>query len=743
MDENNILKKKKSHNNYRHHYNQNKYYKNKKKKNLILDNNDTVEIKNILLYNETTPVIPKIENFDVKIKKQDMPKVEIPIIKAYELLREKEDLYEEDVVPKIKKKKNINIINKNVLKYGMSFALLLLVIFGTSYSYFNYTKEDVRQADISSGDIYVRLVEDTQSISLNKMYPRTLEEARSRNDNYIDFTIKGMNTSETKAVLYSLNIENGEDVVGKTRIDSKYIKLDLEEKVNNDYYYIKEGVSLSDFSFTGIIPTNSTSEITKEYRLRLWIGDEVSISNTDSNATFTQTEFNNLFANYNISIDSRDKIVAYSMFDKNADTETTINFANPSSDTNGNGLYVLHGTENNSFPIYYYRGNVNNNNVIFGDYCWQIVRTTDTGGIKMIYNGEVTGNGNTCENTAADDRIISKSLYKNGGSSMSDIGYMYNDRYVSINGLPPSGSIFGKDIKWDGTNYLVVDDNSLVPSTNTSFNNTHHYTCGTEGTTTCDSVRFYFYSGYSKNQYITLRNGETLEDVLYKMTGNGTETVKARNVGYELNKNDSTIKTEIEDWFKNNLTNEVNVNNIDYSVYVEDTVFCNDRKYQQSGKTIDLSGWNPNGGTLDEYLYFNVRTRAFNNWYSTTNVPSMTCPNETDRFSLSNSKAKIKYPIGLLTLDEIILAGLSGNITSAPNSTYYLYTGDDYWSMSPSYMYHTSAFVFYVFNDGSIVNYYVGGELHGVRPVISLKLGIEFEPVGDGTPTNPYIVKYN
>ena len=29
------------------------------------------------------------------------------------------------------------------------------------------------------------------------------------------------------------------------------------------------------------------------------------------------------------------------------------------------------------------------NNVIFADHCWQMIRTTDTGGVKMIYNGEV------------------------------------------------------------------------------------------------------------------------------------------------------------------------------------------------------------------------------------------------------------------------------------------------------------------------------------------------------------------
>ena len=39
----------------------------------------------------------------------------------------------------------------------------------------------------------------------------------------------------------------------------------------------------------------------------------------------------------------------------------------------------------------------NKNNVIFADHCWQMIRTTDTGGVKMIYNGEVENN--QCLNT--------------------------------------------------------------------------------------------------------------------------------------------------------------------------------------------------------------------------------------------------------------------------------------------------------------------------------------------------------
>ncbi|MBQ3298266.1 MAG: hypothetical protein IJG97_05695 [Bacilli bacterium] len=37
------------------------------------------------------------------------------------------------------------------------------------------------------------------------------------------------------------------------------------------------------------------------------------------------------------------------------------------------------------------------NNVIFADHCWQMIRTTDTGGVKMVYNGEPENN--QCLNT--------------------------------------------------------------------------------------------------------------------------------------------------------------------------------------------------------------------------------------------------------------------------------------------------------------------------------------------------------
>ena len=61
-------------------------------------------------------------------------------------------------------------------------------------------------------------------------------------------------------------------------------------------------------------------------------------------------------------------------------------------------------TENGTQKIYHWyapsgtQGNsqanqiLEKNNVIFADHCWQMIRTTDTGGVKLIYNGEVENN---------------------------------------------------------------------------------------------------------------------------------------------------------------------------------------------------------------------------------------------------------------------------------------------------------------------------------------------------------------
>lgn len=62
----------------------------------------------------------------------------------------------------------------------------------------------------------------------------------------------------------------------------------------------------------------------------------------------------------------------------------------PIGSTDDSKLYLLESTADDQYPIYFWRGTRANtkNNFIFADKCWLGIRTTDSGGIKIIYNGE-------------------------------------------------------------------------------------------------------------------------------------------------------------------------------------------------------------------------------------------------------------------------------------------------------------------------------------------------------------------
>ena len=72
----------------------------------------------------------------------------------------------------------------------------------------------------------------------------------------------------------------------------------------------------------------------------------------------------------------------------------------------------------------------NKNNVIFANHCWQMIRTTDTGGVKLLYNGEPENEG--CLNNRGNHVGY-------GGISTIDFSatYYYGTSYIydSENGL--------------------------------------------------------------------------------------------------------------------------------------------------------------------------------------------------------------------------------------------------------------------------------------------------------------------
>ena len=106
-----------------------------------------------------------------------------------------------------------------------------------------------------------------------------------------------------------------------------------------------------------------------------------------------------------------------------------INFKQISSDTNGKGIYKQASSKDTTFPILYYRGAVDNNNLLFANFCWKIVRTTETGGIKLIYNGAPSNS--TCNNAGENSQIGTKSFNTNYNSP-AYVGYMYGVLYNHV-----------------------------------------------------------------------------------------------------------------------------------------------------------------------------------------------------------------------------------------------------------------------------------------------------------------------
>ena len=432
-----------------------------------------------------------------------------------------------------------------------------------------------------------------------------------------------------------------------------------------------------------------------------------TLSDTEESCpSVTDCDNNELHTTIPSNLKGLAKIMARNAYLDNGQSEfvnscSGVDFSAISSDTNGKGIYEIASTKDDAYPIYYYRGAVTNNNVKFGGFCWKAIRTTDTGGVKMIYNGLPDGDGN-CTNTTGSSTRIGMSPFGSDSTSLAYVGYMYGSIYSkSYKSVASTSYVFGNGVTYANGNYTLTNTitNSGSLSTDYTLNN-NHYTCFSTGTS-CSSV-YYIYSTSSYNAYyITLTNGKKIEDALDEMFMNTTN---------------STAKTQIETWYNTNLSN--------YTSFIEDTVYCNDRSIG------DLAGWNPDGGDTTTNLLFGPQYRRVNN------SPSLVCSRVLDRFTVSSSNGNgaLTYPVGLITLDEVMYAGG----TSKANSTYYLYTSQRFWTLSPM-VFHTNDTVAFVDNNGRIDWIEV---LYGLtlRPVISLK-STNIVESGDGTQNNPYVIR--
>ena len=215
-----------------------------------------------------------------------------------------------------------------------------------------------------------------------------------------------------------------------------------------------------------------------------------------------------------------------------------------------------------------------------------------------------------------------------------------------------------------------------------------------------------FNSSYNDNAYVGYMYGQT-----------GASTYAAAHA----NTNNSTIKAYIDNWYKTNIVGTAN------EQYLADNIFCNDRSISSNKPdSYNNLGY---GTNKTAYLWY------YGPWSSGGSNIKLTCPQKNDAFTVSdttNGNGAITYPVGLLSTDEIVLAGG----WNEENSGYYLYSGQYWWASSPSYFSGSYARVRYVRSNGNANSSDTVFYNYGVRPVFNLISDILKN--GYGTSSNPY-----
>ena len=182
-----------------------------------------------------------------------------------------------------------------------------------------------------------------------------------------------------------------------------------------------------------------------------------------------------------------------------------------------------------------------------------------------------------------------------------------------------------------------------------------------------------------------------------------------------INEYDSAIKQMIDHWY-------INSGLVNKTSYLEDAVYCNDRTILNN----DLRNWDPSKTTKETWtLYFKMAS-------TNVNTNTLTCENVTDRFSVGNSKAKLTYPVGLLTEQErALMMNKSGGT--------YARTGLYWWLASPYGVYRSDAAERSVNSSGA--TYSTGVDTaNGIRPAVSLGPDTVYT-FGNGSYDNPILIE--
>lgn len=373
----------------------------------------------------------------------------------------------------------------------------------------------------------------------------------------------------------------------------------------------------------------------------------------------------------------------------------------------------LYATSDNDGTSYFYRGAVENNYLSFAGYIWRIVRINGNGSIRLIYSG-------TSTSATGSATSIGTSQFNTKHFDPTYVGYKYHENFQLKDDptLINYANISNSSVYYYGENYSFDEETK-------QFTLTGNKISGTWESAHQEAITNYPYTCFGTNE-----NG-TCDFILRLISYNNERNARVNYITYSSidypsllnNTINSAIKEKVDSWYLTNIQSKQDSDGVNYVSYLSDEIFCNDRTFS-SGDGFSIS-----------------KTTNFNSYYRTINQkkPSLSCSQQADKFTVSSEKGNgaLTYPIGLITIDEVAFAGGVYNLV---NPEYYLYTGQNYWTISPAYFNSLSSVAnnFVAYSTGA-VNMGWASSSFGIRPVINLSPDIEISG-GDGTKNNPYTV---
>ena len=689
----------------------------------------------------------------------------------------------------VEEEKNENKLrsNKNHKKYAYKYAVIvgllisIISIISMSYAYFLYTEKQEGTNVLQSTCLSFEMTDQQNDITLQRTYPILDEEGKKLTP--FTFTVK--NTCDAY-MSYTINLETLQD----STLDNKYVKVML----NNEA--IVNLASLPDATFkyydgsvsSKVLGTYSLGgNEEEEFTFRLWMDEDTpavpeamnktmsskivvnaTVSTFDPVENGITTLHDAIFANEyqvtdvataiekieakqtvdttktapiidwqeNASAAPKDGVTSSTLPAKSligsafdvTENETKVRFGNSYKFNSETGYYTICNRPTPDSPDsecvtsnlqYYDPAEVNYNDGNNYYYCSTGYNISNADKISTYWN---TSNCATIYRITGVTPTATESTNSLTQTKFATTKYTFNGYTLNQVELESDKSDRGLYAAQDdyGTTYYY---RGSVKNNYVYFANAYWQIIRINGD---KSIRM-IYAGKTpnatgSNTYITSAAFNTERDnpaYVGYMYGNTLDTSLAQTNANEVSSN---AKTELENWYK------TNIEDAGLSSLIADPGFCNDRTLSP---TTNGDGYSTNVTTYYAPYYR----------YYTSKTPTFQCADAAnDLFTTSTAKIGNKaatYPIGLVTVDELMYAGFA---TGYMNRLTYLYQNGNYWSMSPSgFNSGTSAaseFILYAAGyaaDGWVTDGF------GLRPVINLQSDVTISG-GVGTSDNPYVV---